>query len=229
MIQKLGIKRAIILFGLLLLLAALAAANYLYFMPQGEKDLTDLNAVKTQLSQLQSELDKMRSDFVMFEQQKVFFEKMQKMGFFNVQDRVIARERFDTMQKLSKILSAKYQVKAARLYQDKDADRVGFVVMESPVTVNLSAIDDLDVYRFIYYLNYSFPGHIGIDNLMIERKQNVNQEILKQIGTGAPPEIISATIDLNWRTMARKSEIAPDSVETAAQPQAAQEGQGVTQ
>lgn len=218
MIAKIGVKRTILIMALLVVLAASAGLNYFVFEPRNVQSQNELNAVMSETATLSNEVQKMRADFEVFQKQKSFYETIERLGFFNDQDRVIARERFDTMQKLSKIISARYEIKAANLIEGEDASATGFVVMESPITVTLSAIDDLDVYRFIYYLNYGFPGHITINNLSLERKAEITPAVLKQIGTGAPPEIISAKMDLEWRTMARKEDIAPQAI-APAQPE----------
>ncbi len=204
MIEKIGVKRVLILVVLIAVLAILFVSTEYVFKPQAEGTQTQLNTVMNEKSQLQREIEKMQADFLLFEKQKGYFEAISKMGFFNDQDRVLARERFDTMQKLSKIISARYEIKAANLLVDESPPETGFVVMESPITVNLSAVDDIDIYRFIYYLNYSFPGHITINSINMTREAEITPEILKQIGTGNPPEIISAKLELDWRTMARK-------------------------
>ncbi len=204
MIAKIGAKRALILIVLTGALVVFFGGAEYVFKPQAQETQMQLDAAMSEKSQLQREIEKMQADFLLFEKQKGYFEAISKMGFFNDQDRVLARERFDTMQKLSKIISARYEIKAANLLVDESPPETGFVVMESPITVNLSAVDDIDVYRFIYYLNYSFPGHITINSIAMKRQAEITPEILKQLGTGNPPEVISAQLELDWRTMARK-------------------------
>ena len=107
---------------------------------------------------------------VLLDHQKDFYDIISRMGFFNDQDRVLARQRFDTMQKLSKIISARYEIKAANILTDEVSPETGFVVMESPITVELAAVDDLDVYRkgaFEIYIpprvaGCRVPGWFGI-------------------------------------------------------------------
>ncbi len=221
MIQKLGFKRTLLLVVLGGTLAALFAANEFLFKPKVQESQTALNASMTELSTLQAEVEKMRLDFTQFESQKEYYATISRMGFFNDQDRVLARERFDTMQKLSKIISARYEIKAANILSEEANPETGFVVMESPISVELAAVDDLDVYRFIYYLNYGFPGHITINNLSIERSGEVTPELLKEIGTGNPPAMISAKMELDWRTMARKEAIQAETVAPAPDQAAA--------
>lgn len=223
MIKNIGAKRVLVILVLVAILVVSVLASYFVFEPQNEQVQQTLNKTMSEKTTLQSEVDKMRADFATFEQEKTFFDTISKMGFFNDQDRVLARERFDTMQKLSKIISAHYEIKAANIIAEDGASATDFVVMESPISVDLSAIDDLDVYRFIYYLNYGFPGHITINSLTMERKAEVTPTILKEIGTGSPPEIINAKMELQWRTMARKESIAPQTI--APTPSAAAQGQ----
>lgn len=215
MIEKIGLKRSLLLFVLAGGLAALFAANEMLLKPKIEESQRELNTSMGELGRLQGEVTKMRADFETFETQKAFYDTISRMGFFNEQDRVLARERFDTMQKLSKIISARYEIKAANILTGETSPDTGFVVMESPITVELSAVDDLDVYRFLYYLNYGFPGHITINSLDIERKAEITPNVLKEIGTGNPPQIVSAKMELDWRTMARKEAIQPSSVAPA--------------
>lgn len=211
MIGKIGYKRALMLFVLAGLLVTFYVADEYMFKPKVIDSQRELNTAMGEISTLQGEIDKMRADFTLFEKQKDFYDIISRMGFFNDQDRVLARQRFDTMQKLSKIISARYEIKAANILTDEVSPETGFVVMESPITVELAAVDDLDVYRFIYFLNYGFPGHITINSLNIERKGDISPEVLKSIGTGMPPELISAKLELDWRTMARKEAIQPDT------------------
>ncbi len=218
MIAKIGLKRALLILVLAGLLASLFGANEWLFKPKVVESQQQLGTAINELTTLQDEIKKMREDFVLFEKQKDFYETISRMGFFNDQDRVLARERFDTMQKLSKIISARYEIKAANILSDETPPETGFVVMESPITVELAAVDDLDVYRFIYYLNYGFPGHITINSLNIERLGDVTPDVLKQIGTGSPPALVTAKMELDWRTMARKDSIKTGDVAASASP-----------
>lgn len=212
MIGKIGYKRAFVLLALVVVLGILFAVSEFLFAPKVEESQQTLNTRNGEISTLQAEVDKMRADFTTFEKQKDFYQTISRMGFFNDQDRVLARERFETMQKLSKIISARYEIKAANILSEEIDPETGFLVMESPITVELSAVDDLDVYRFIYYLNYGFPGHITINSLAMERKEKVTPDLLKEIGRGNPPEVITAKMELDWRTMARKEVVQPQAI-----------------
>lgn len=212
MIASIGYKRFLFILVLAIAVGILAFASYFVFAPKVVSTQSELSTLQAQSSTLQSEVDQMRDSFTQFDKKKVVFEDISRMGFFNDQNRVLARERFETLQKLSKIISARYEIKAANVLSQDIPIETGFVVMESPISITLTALDDIDIYRFIYYLNYGFPGHVTINSLEILREGEITPEILKDIGTGNPPSLITATMELEWRTMARKESIAPGNL-----------------
>lgn len=212
MIASIGYKRFLLILVLAAATGVLAFASYFVFAPKVVSTQSELSTLQAQSSTLQSEVDQMRDSFAQFDRKKVVFEDISKMGFFNDQNRVLARERFETLQKLSKIISARYEIKATNVLSQDIPIETGFVVMESPISITLTALDDIDIYRFIYYLNYGFPGHVTINHLEIVRDGEITPEVLKDIGTGKPPSLITATMELEWRTMARKESIAPGNL-----------------
>jgi hypothetical protein len=218
MIGAIGYKRSLLLTMLAGLLGVLIFGSYFVFQPKAISSKAELATLQAQAATLQGDVDQMRENFAQFDTKKVIFENISRLGFFNDQNRVLARERFDTLQKLSKIITARYEIKAANILSQDVPIETGFVVMESPISVTLTALDDIDIYRFIYYLNYGFPGHITINNLDIQRSGEITPATLKDIGTGKPPALITAKMDMQWRTMARKESIAPEIINTSTDP-----------
>lgn len=226
MIKSIGTKRFLIVFVVGLLLAITAAANYYYLDPEVTKSKRALGVSLEEVTKIQTEINAMQQDFAFFEQEKVAFQRIVALGFFDPQDRVIAREKIDTVQKLSKIISAKYQIQAAQTHEiavENDTSgqaqygvlqsgaqvpQGGYTMIRSPMTFDIAAMDDLDVYRFIYYMNYAFPGHITINKLTISRKEAVNTENLKLIGLGTPPTLIQASLDVTWQSLMKKENAA---------------------
>ncbi len=217
MIEQVGLRKVLILVILAGISAFIFGLDYLVLKPQKVQSEMELAQLQSDTAQLVQQTEVMRNDIALFETQKVLFQIINKMGFFNEQDRVLARERFKIMQRLSMVISAKYQIQSATVEENPDASLAGYIVLNSPISITLSALDDLDIYRFVYLLNYAFPGHITIKEFNIERKIDVNNVMLREIGTGGMPEVISATMMVEWRTMAKKSSDDP-----SLQPQGAQ-------
>ena len=224
MIKSIGAKRFLIILVVGVVFGAVVATNYYYLDGEVRSSKRSLGESLEEITKLQGEIDTMQKDFAFFEQEKVTFQRIVGLGFFEPQDRVLAREKIDTVQKLSKIISAKYQIQAARTEEiplanesatqvqygqiqgatDMAGAQAGYSLVKSPMTFDIAAMDDLDVYRFIYYMNYAFPGHITINKLTVSRKEPVNTENLKLIGLGTPPTLIEAKLDVVWQSLAKK-------------------------
>lgn len=216
-----GKKRMLVLVTLAVLLAVLSVLAFFVAVPQAQKTKKRLDEISANKNQIAIEMEKMRADYITFENQRNLFDKLEKTGFLNDQNRVLTRARFETLQRLSKIVSAKYEIKAAVITENELSENTGYVTMKSPISVTVSAIDDLDVYRFIYYLNYGFPGFIKIKDLVIDRTGEITPEVLKSIGAGAPPQIVTAKMELEWTTMTKKSSIPPEVLLEATKAQEA--------
>lgn len=207
MIKIIGFRRIMLILILIGFNALLAAAMYLYIQPSRESTESELRTLKGAISARRGEIAQLQDDFTKLEAQRVRFEELKGLGFFSEQDRVIAREKFDEMQNLSRVLSAKYVVKAADVKTDADLEKAEHVVLSSPVTVQLDALDDIDIYRFVYLLETSFPGHAGIEKIQLKRGSRVNEAVLRQIGSGNPVVLVSGTVDFLWRTAVPKGDV----------------------
>lgn len=205
MIDSIGAKRLIVLGTLLAITVVLAVSSLYIFEPKARTAKMQLDSLRSQIAQLRMDTDIMKTDMTRFESRVSQFQRIQNAGFFNDQSRVLARERFDNMQKESKLLAARYEIKPAKVVDDELAGKAGYGILETPIALTLSAIDDLDIYKFIYMLNEDFPGHVTITDLFIEKKTDVTPDILKEIGLGRPPEMVEAKMSVEWRTMTRKA------------------------
>lgn len=211
MIAQIGFKRLVLLLALAGLVGVCVFLNYVVFGPQQEESARTLANVRGEESALRTEIDQMRLDFETFEKRKETFDRLTRLGFFNDQDRLLARERFDSIQALSKVISARYEISPAVIVPApiEGLAETGFVLVKTPVVLKLTAIDDLDIYRFLYYLTYGFPGHISISQMVIDRTLPVTPTVLKQIGTGTPPDLVNASISVEWTTLTRKEAMEP--------------------
>jgi hypothetical protein len=206
-IQILGIRRVITLAILAMLSISLGAGIYFYFIPRNAELIRELQALTAQASQKRTDVENLRSQYQIIQEQKTRFENLTALGFFSNQNRAVARVRIEQIQKFTNVLTAKYNINAATMEKNQAAEEAGYTMLDSPVTVNLEALDDIDVYNFIYWVVNAFPGHVSISNIKIEREMDVNDATLRQIGNGIPTVLVKATVGFDWRTMVPTSEI----------------------
>lgn len=201
MIRSLGMQK---IFTLGLLVAALLGIYFYGIMtlgPQNEYSERQLRLNKSEFSEITNNMGKLVSDMKQFDQQKDQFKNLEVLGFFNAQDRLEMRSRLNEMQEESKLISAVYSVQPARTEKNKQAEDAGSKIVNTSISFTLEAFDDADIYKFIYLLNYGFPGHVSINDLSIKRDKKITPTLLQKIGAGDQVAVVVATLSVNLRTM----------------------------
>lgn len=201
MIQILGVKRVMALGLIVLVNALLGGLVYGVVIPREERAHGELSSLEGQISSRRQEIEGIRGEIERFSSQKDQFNELHKMGFFSSQNRILARAKFDELRELSKILAAKYKIDQATYETNEQISKAGHVILKSSVTVGIEAIDDVDIYRFLYLLDTAFPGHAAVESLKITKKLDVTQALLRQIGNGVPATLVDGELTFVWRTV----------------------------
>lgn len=200
-LEVLGLKRVLGLGLGLLVNGVMALLLYLYLMPATQSRTAELETLRAEVSTRTTEVAGLRQEIEAFEGQKTAFEDLKRLGFFSAQDRVTAREKIDEIRNLSKLLSIHYKIEPATYAKDSLIAKAKHVIVTSPLSVRLDAIEDKDIYRFLYLMDTVFPGHVALEELSLEKKMDVTQPVLRQIGTGVPVVLVAGDAKLTWRTV----------------------------
>jgi len=200
MLDKLGKKRVVILASLALLNAALLVWIYTALQPQITNENRQLSSLRGQVNEQRQELEAARAQFEILDQQSEKFSELQQGGFFTVQDGGKSRDLLQKIEELSNV-KATAVIDSRRFVEDEDAEKAGYVLMEAPMNINIEAINDIDVYKYIYLLENYFPGHLTVEDIQLSRERSVDGPILRSIASGEKPVLVRATVRLTWRTM----------------------------
>ncbi len=192
------------------LLTALAFYYYAVSIPKIESDKKALRKNSAEISELSQNLEELKAGIAQFLKQEEEFKQLEKKGFFDPQDRVQARKKLNYIRDMSGVITAQYTIKPAGDQVNEQVKAAGHKILDTPMEFSLDAIEDADIYRFIYYLNYGFPGQITIKDITMTRNEDITIPKLKQIGLGLEPmtPFISAKITANWRTIVPDATIA---------------------
>lgn len=207
MIQVIGIKRIIILFILISVNAALAAGVYLYAMPEEEMSERRLRTLRSQVNVVQFDIDRMQVEFEQLDQQQDRFDTLKAKGLFSAQGRSEAKVFLSVIQDKSKVISAVVSVKPGFVQDNAEAKKANHKVLMSPIEIKLEAFDDASVYRYIELAKRSFPGHLSLDGIEINRTRDVSSPVLRAIASGTNPVLVSAEILMSWRTIIPESQV----------------------
>lgn len=199
MMHALGFKHALSLLLLISICAALYFLGFHYFKPQAFALDKELKNTRSDISRLRGEIQNATNDLEEFKGQKEEFKKLKAYDFFDTQDRVQMSRRLDELREESTIIYANYDISPAKVVENDSAQGVGFKVLKTDVSMTLNAFEDNDIYKFIYLLNYGFPGHVSIESLSMEKTKKVTRSLIQVIGNGEPVTIVQA--DLNFRVI----------------------------
>jgi len=211
MIYVLGTKRLIILGALIVINVLVGSLTYFYLVPRGVKLSSELTAVTGSLTQKRGETERLRLQFSQINDQKALFQVLETTGFFSDQNRASASKRIDDIQQFIRILSVKYNIKAAEVIQSEKLAEPGYVILRSPIEVNIDAMDDIDIYNFVYWMENTFSGYLTLKELKLERASDINEAILRQIGNGVSAPLIKASLVFSWSTLIKKAPVDPNA------------------
>lgn len=202
MFEKIGKKRVLTLVVLVVLVGALAGAHYGILQPQQAKLEKDLRRLRGEISQRETETQQLRDDFDRLDEVKFRYGEVLRFGFLGEQDRVFAQNKIKEIKELSGVLKARYQFEPVEIVSAPDLAMSQHNLLSSAIQIELEAFSDLEIYRFLYYLNYGFPGQVVITDFELERDKNITVPLMQSIGAGQATSLVKAEIELDWYTIA---------------------------
>lgn len=210
MIKVIGAKRLIVLAILIAANAVLAGVLYQYFLPEIKDTERHLRIVRSQISSKETDISRMQIEFDQLDEQQALFDALKADGFFTEQSRRDAEDVFLQAKDNSDIVSASVKIGRGQKTQDDEATKAGHVILISPIEIELEAVEDRDIYSYLYILQKLFPGHLTVDEVFIERTAQLNDVLLRAIATGQKPPLVKAQMTLSWRTMVPSDDAEQD-------------------
>lgn len=203
--EILGLNRILLIVVLIGLVGATWAYATYVIVPEREAAERNYNGLKSQVTARIEEIRKLKEEYAILQNQLRNYKIIEARGFFNDQNRVDAQKKFDELQELSGLLKAGYTISPGNMIENPEAAMANYVLLESPIQVNMEALDDVDVYNFIKLVVERYPGAIDLTSLKLDRDEEVSATVLRQIGAGKPNKMITAQINFRWRTMASRT------------------------
>jgi hypothetical protein len=201
MIGSLGTQKLVILAVLVLILGAIYFYGIAILGPQNDVVDRQLRASQAEFSEVTGNMDRLVSDLDYFDKHKDQFKDLEILGFFNSQNRLEVRARLNEMEVESRLISSLYNANSAEVEENEKATKAGYKIVKTPIEFNLEAIEDADIYKFIYLLNYGFAGHISITELSLVRNKKITPTLLQKIGNGELVSVVTANLKIELRTM----------------------------
>jgi hypothetical protein len=201
MIQVLGTRRIAILLALLVFNGVLGYFVFMHLAPQHLIKQRELGATQGEVSTLRNDISDLQIEFDQLDFQREEFNALKRDGFFDGQSRRKAELIFQKVQERSGVISAVVSVKAGEFEDSEQAKKAEHKILSSPISVRIEAVNDLDVFRYLYLVEEFFPGHVSIKNIKFSRESDVSGTVLRAIASGQNPPLVIADLELTWRTM----------------------------
>ncbi|MFN3700337.1 MAG: hypothetical protein ACK4VI_02310 [Alphaproteobacteria bacterium] len=218
-LNVLGFKRLAIISFLVAVNIVSAASIYLYLEPEIERLTRAERSERSKENELKNNIDALLKEFDAFDGQKNLYEQLSRRGFFSNQNRQDARGVFQEAKEISGVSDAVVNVRPGVVSENQIAAKAGQVLLESQIVLQIKAVDDVDIYAYLAYLDRYFPGHLTIQGMFLRRNSNISDTILRAIAGGANPDLVHADINLIWRTMVSREAYL-------SSPEASSQGRG---
>lgn len=208
MIAVLGRGRLLIL-GVLSTICLLLSGFYLLVLfPQVSASDRMLRSIRGDVSGMEDNARRLRTAFEEFQGNKPDYDRIEQVGFFNPQDRLLIRERFEAMKKETGVINARYEMEPAQVVSNPLVEDADYRMLQSRMVMTVDAVDDRQVYAFLYTLGNEFPGRISmVDVQMTRLDKGLTSAIYQEIVAGNPPVLISAVIKADWFSLVSAKEI----------------------
>ncbi|HBH27044.1 MAG TPA: hypothetical protein DDX54_06555 [Rhodospirillaceae bacterium] len=207
-VSVLGVGRTVLLLALVVANGLCAAVIYGYLGPAQQWAQRNVSSLRGEVATLRTDIRDMRTTLADIVAQKAFFEQIQAQGFFTAQDRPQAEDLLMAVETDSGVVAAKASIKRAEILREPQALKASHVVLQSPIEVEIEALDDLSVWRYISMLQSRFPGYIQMDELETERVGKLDASVLRAIVRGESPILVKARVTFAWYTMVPDSQMA---------------------
>src|SRR5690606_23158627 len=118
------------------------------------------------------------------------FEELRSAGFFDIQGRRNAQRVLEEIQENSGVIEARVTLSPGQIVQNEEAVKANHHVLQSAMTVDIDAMEDSDVFRYIYLIEEYFPGHITVEKINMKRERDLSADILKSIASKKEPKMV---------------------------------------
>ncbi|NQZ13667.1 MAG: hypothetical protein HRT94_02415 [Alphaproteobacteria bacterium] len=211
MIYILGVKRVLLIVALVVFCMAGAAYRYVILAPQYDAVERESSINEGEVSTQRGKINDLLTNHQRFLEQKEDYDMLEKMDFFNTQNRLEARTLFGVLRDKSGVISVRADMKPSEVEFNQHAREINHKLLKTEMSFDVGAYEDIEIYNFLFLLDYAFPGVIEIEEFEISKTQPVTQPLLRKIGGGEDVPIVDAKIKAVWWTL-----VPSDAVEVEA-------------
>ena len=201
--KKVVKKKIIVSFVIFLLVSGVFAGVivYLYSMQTKTKEKHDW--LKNDISATQRNIKGLSDQAIEFAEAIGVWESLdedaKKLEGIRISQAKLVLDELEAKHKLSNIKLAIAKPEEVNINKSPELDNELIRVWNSNVSIDFSAVTDVDAFNFVTDLMESLPGYINIDTFSVERVKDVEKVHLEMIFRGERPALVNGKLRFVWR------------------------------
>lgn len=204
LISAIGQKRFIILVILLAINAGLGGLWQKVLLPQKDALTNEMAAVQSERNKLQQEITELPVKHALLEANEKRYQSLKDNGMFNPQDRIEARTKVDLLREESGLRGINYQIEAQEVLQNNLLTTPDQEIIRSKMSIEMSALSDVEALGFIEKMKTEFSGLVIVNDIKLERGEEVTYENLSKLTRGEAIDFIKGKAEFVWYSIVPK-------------------------
>lgn len=203
MIKLIGLRRALILGFTIILNLFLASVFFLWLQPTQDRAEKRLRSLEGQISQLRTDIVNIKEEIKVTRENTPYFNFLKDRGFFATQDRFLAERIIQDLRAESGVNSVRFSIEPLIEVFDERAQAANYRFVASTIKVeNVEAYTDIELYKFMYMMNNSLPGHTRIKSFTLSKKDDVTTANIERLSDKNNELAFAAgSAEFQWLTM----------------------------
>ncbi|MDD9901655.1 MAG: hypothetical protein OXT65_11800 [Alphaproteobacteria bacterium] len=202
MIKLIGIKRAMLLAGILIVNLLFVGVFMGVIDPMRAETQNKLNMTSSDISRLSKEISNIKKELNDYADNLSKYRALGDRGFFRSQDRFQTARLLEEMHERSGLIGYTFNIDAIKSVSNPDAEKSKSSLITSRITLkDVAAHLDMGIYTLLYNLEYVFPEHARIHAFSIERSGELDQRALQSVAQGTSNGLVEASVTLDWLTV----------------------------
>lgn len=195
-------KRLIVPGGMLIIAVVVFLPLLFYTRTRLANDTAQAQSLQAETMALTREIRNLRANSEMFQKKIPDYMAIKAKGILTPLSRLSATQAIKSLSVKYAINKISYEFGMEEKIRMNAPDDMRVMLSTVPLTLNIEALTDEDVFTFIEALRKQGEGFIAIRSLTLNRLSNDISEAVRSIMRGQRPTLIEARAIIDWSTIA---------------------------
>lgn len=195
------LRRSAVSLGLLAGVLLATGLAQLYLDGRTAAVQRQIHGVQDDIRELRDRLDRLRAATRFVEARRAEFRRTLKRGFLVSPDPLQASKAIETLAESTGLNVARYTFMAPQsvvLGEGRGRDAPTVRLQAMPITIELDAVIDADIFAFLGRLPAELPGFVVLRTLDLSRQTAALDIVLGRFAEGERPAVVTGTAELDW-------------------------------